>query len=648
MNGDILTDNALIMLPVGDIKPEGWLKDQLIAQKNSLTGHLDDFWPDLMQSAWRGKEGESWERGPDFVDGLVPLGYLFDDEELKTKVDHWMSFILNSQQENGWFGPEKNSDRWPLAVALKVLKQYYEGSGDEKALTVIKNYFNYLYSNEPDWPDDAWRGVRAMENAVTGYWLYRQTGDSTLLEVVKSIHDNCRNWTDYFVEFPWDSKASEQGIIPDIWDATGLTAHVVNIAMAVKYPGIWYQQSGDTTDLTASFDGIEKLDFHHGQLGGRFSGDEHVSGTKPTQGTEMCAIVEYMFSLEQLIEITGSNELSDRLELLAFNSLPGTQTPDGWGHQYDQQSNQVLVSNDPRNWSSNRDESNVFGVEPNFGCCTANMHQGWPKLVQSLWMATTDGGLAAVSYAPCSVSASVGNGQNLEMSCATDYPFKNQVLLSLKLDQDSRFPLILRIPGWCKAPQISINGEKYTWSMEEKVRLIRNWKDGDQVEMVFPMPLEVEKRYNQAVAIKRGPLYFSLRIDKTYYEEDLGAHSHRYIGATDWGIRAASPWNYGLILDQQSLENSFEVVEFPVRHLPFADRGDKVYMAEQDQHMDWEHNPPLVITARGKQIPGWGIVDHSAGDTPLSPVESTQPVEKIELIPYAAAKLRVSEFPVIK
>ena len=77
------------------------------------------------------------------------------------------------------------------------------------------------------------------------------------------------------------------------------------------------------------------------------------------------------------------------------------------GRQYDQQPNQVLCSVAPRRWTQNKDDSNIFGLEPNFGCCTANLHQGWPKLVASMWMATPDGGLAAVAYGPCSVEVEV-------------------------------------------------------------------------------------------------------------------------------------------------------------------------------------------------------------------------------------------------
>jgi len=647
-NPDQLVSNSYVLLPLGAVKPSGWLKTQLEIQKNSLTGHLDEFWPDLMTSSWHGGDGEAWERGPYYLDGLIPLAFILEDSILTNKVGTWMDFILTSQQESGWFGPEKNTDRWPLAVALKGLKQYYEGSGDDRALTIIKKYFEYLNTSQPDWPDDKWRGVRAMENAVTGYWLYRQTGDDIILDAIRKIHDNCYDWTEYFNVFPWDSEALQEGSIPDVWDASGLTAHVVNVAMATKYPGIWYQQSTRKEDLLASLEGIEKLDLHHGQVGGRFSGDEHLSGKNPTQGTEMCAIVEYMFSLENLIEITGDNQLADRLELLAFNSLPGTQTADGWGHQYDQQTNQVAVSNAPRNWSSNGDESNVFGMEPNFGCCTANMHQGWPKFTQSLWMASPDGGLAAISYAPCSVEAKVGQGQTVKLVNQTDYPFDNKIRISIESEKPGSFPLYLRIPKWCKQAEIKVNEVLQNVGVSDFVKIERKWRKGDVIDIILPMEIEIEKRYKGAIAIKTGPLYFSAQILKFYGKEDLGDHSHDYPAAADWKINAGSSWNYGLLIDPNDPASSFELTRNPIGSYPFADAGDPILNEKSGKYRIYEQNPPLMLKVKAKKIPEWIMDNNSAGEIPLSPVYSKEPITTINLVPYAFARLRISEFPVIK
>ena len=145
--------------------------------------------------------------------------------------------------------------------------------------------------------------------------------------------------------------------------------------------------------------------------------------------------------------MVGDPALADRLERIAFNAMPATFSPDMWAHQYDQQPNQVLCSLRPRGWVSNGPESNLFGLEPNFGCCTANMHQGWPKLVQSLWMATPDRGLAALVYAPSEVRTVVAGGTALTIREDTEYPFRGDVRLKLVPDAPAAFPLVLRVPA---------------------------------------------------------------------------------------------------------------------------------------------------------------------------------------------------------
>lgn len=646
-NPEPLMRNAYIKLPLGAVKPEGWLKSQLEAQARGLTGNIDDFWPDLVNSSWRGGNGEAWERGPYYLDGLVPLAYLLNDENLIKKVKTWIGPILSSSRDSGWYGPSKNTDRWPLAVANKVLMQYFEATSDNRALEVLKNYFKYLRDTPPDWPDKEWRGVRAMENAVTGYWLFRQTKEPWILDVVESIQKNSSDWTAYYETFPWDSAAAADKRIPLNWGPEGLTAHVVNNAMAIKYPGLWYQQSKDERFKKAVFEGIKKYDINHGQAGGRFSGDEHLSGKSPDRGTELCSVVEYMFSLEELYAIFGDNSLADRLELLTFNSLPGTTTADIWAHQYDQQSNQVLVNGDKREWSTNGNYSNIYGLMPNFACCLANMHQGWPKFTESLWMATNDNGLAAVAYSPSVVTAKVAGGDEVTIHEETNYPFSGKVKFTVSTGKSLKFPIYLRIPGWADSVLVGYKDKIISGKGGTTVKIVAKWADGDEITMSIPMKLRLEKRYNNSLAILRGPLYFSLRIDKEYRSVKINYDNFTYKGSIDWEINPLSPWNYGLMIGKNDLSRGFDVKENPVSILPFADKGDRIWSADSAKYVRWDLDAPVVITTRGMKINGWSLKNNSADLPPLSPVKPEGVAEVISLVPYGCAKLRITEFPVI-
>jgi uncharacterized protein len=630
------TPGALSLLPLTAIKPQGWLRRQLEIQAAGLSGHIDEFWPDLgPDSGWLGGAGESWERGPYFLDGLVPLAYLLDDARLIAKARKWVEWTLAHQTAEGWIGPEKNTDWWPNMVMLKALAQYHEATGDARVLRVMEKYWEYRARHLDARPLAAWAAYRWGDELLSVLWLYRRNGDARLLDLARRIKAQGFDWRRHFEHFEFTTKTSKAslGLRPDMSNTTpdSMRAHGVNNAMALKYPALWSQVSGERADREAIHQMLGMLDRYHPQPNGMYSGDEHYAGPDPAQGIELCAVVEAMFSLEHAAAVLGDARLADRLEKISFNALPATFSGDMWSHQYDQQPNQVLCNVHPRAWTTNGPESNVFGLEPNFGCCAANMHQGWPKLAASLWMASEDGGLAAVVYAPSEVKTRV-RGVGVNITEATDYPFRDEVRLTVSPEAPVTFPLRLRIPAWAAEARVTVNGRSAGGVRAgEFHRVEREWRRGDRVEVKLPMRVASREWPGGGLVLERGPLVYALGVGEDWRKITQGMRRPAVPPAADWEVRPTTPWNYALRVDPSQPQRGVRVVEKPVGAQPFTPAG-----------------APVELIVTGRRLPEWQLVNGSAGPVPGAPVTSREPTERLTLIPYGAAKLRITVFPRLK
>jgi DUF1680 family protein len=625
-NKSPLSPNTFAPLPLGSIKPRGWLKRQLEIQASGLSGHLDEFWPDLKNSGWIGGTGESWERAPYFLDGLVPLAYTLGDQRLIDKARKWVDWTIQHQRADGRIGAElgkakyattwqESDEWWPNMIMLKVLTQYQEATNDPRVIPLMYKYFDYQINLLDKSPLKEWAAHRWADQVLTLVWYYNRTGNAKALELARKLHEQSYDWKAHFADFKYQEKVTKKD--------ENLHSHGVNNAMAMKTSAVWWQVSGDESDRKAIGQLQEQLDRYHGQATGIFSCDEHYAGLDPSQGTELCTVVEAMFSLEESIAILGDPALGDRLEKITFNALPATFKKDMWAHQYDQQVNQVMCSVQQRPWTSNGPESNLFGLEPNFGCCTANMHQGWPKFASSLWMATREGGLVAAAYAPSQVSAKVANGVDVAIVEDTDYPFRGSVRLTVHPASPVKFPLVLRVPAWAEGATIAVTGQAQAGVKAGTFHTIdREWKSGDVVELTFPMGVKVNRWYRDGVAINRGPLLFSLAMGEEW-KKVKGDEPH-----ADWAVLPTTPWNYALALDPEKPDKSLVVEERQAGNSPFSPEGS-----------------PLRMKAKGRKVPDWTLVKGSAGPLPQSPVRTSAPEESLTLIPYGCTNLRVTVFP---
>lgn len=632
-----LLQKPYLELPFGAIKPKGWLLDNLEKMRDGMTGKLDELYPAVLgkRNGWLGGDGDVWERGPYWLDGLAPLAYILDDKKLQQKLKPWIEWSLQNQMDDGYFGPippeqepspepglqrDRARDWWPKMVMLKVLQQYYNATKDERVIKLMLNYARYQQKTLPQTPlghYSFWGAQRGADNQLVVHWLYNITGEKFLLELGELIHKQTFDWTNTFSA---TNKVS-----------TTHNFHCVNLAQGIKSPVVYYQQKKDNTYVSATLKAFADIRTYMGQVHGMYGADEMTRGADPVLGSELCSTVEMMYSLENMITITGNLSMMDHLERITFNALPTQISDDFMTRQYYQQANQVMVSRHQRNFITSYDGTDqCFGLLTGFPCCTTNMHQGWPKFTQNLWYATDDNGVAAFMYAPSEATIKVAEGVPVTITEETGYPFEETVKFKVRTKKAVFFPFHLRIPAWCGKAVIKVNGKVHSEPQGGQiVKIKRQWSDKDELELVLPMEVKTDRWFEKSVGVERGPLVYALKIREDW--KDVKG-TDRYGDYRE--VHPGSDWNYGIAESVlKDLENSFKVEVGPVSKTP------------------WNINDaPVKITTKGKKIPDWKLYNETAGPLPYSTLLylKNSPEEELVLIPYGCTTLRISQFPVVR
>ncbi|MBQ8383114.1 MAG: glycoside hydrolase family 127 protein [Clostridia bacterium] len=602
--------------PATALKPEGWLAKQLRIQADGLSGNLDKIWPDIRDSRWIGGDRDGWERVPYWLDGFIPLAWLLDDDDLKARAKKYIDGILERQKPDGWICPCENHERarydvWATFLICKVLVVYYECSGDERIEDAVRRALHNLMLHIRGNTLFNWAAARWFEGLISIYWLYERTGEDWLLYLAGMLRvqgtgyrDLFDNWMDQEPHTDWNYQT-----------------HVVNLAMAIKSE-VLGGRIGDRVAEGEAF--AEKmlgmLTKYHGTAVGHFTGDENLSGDSPIQGTELCGVVEAMYSYEQIFLLTGNAVWLDRLEKLAYNALPATISPDMWTHQYDQMVNQmacVRFMGKPI-FGTNSVEAHLFGLEPNFGCCTANFNQGWPKLAWHTFLKGENAILSAV-LAPATVKTEM-NGVAVEVSLDTLYPFRNRGTYTVKTAAPVRFALEVRIPAWAK--NATLDGTPV--ESGKIARIERVWEGETTVLLTMDFDAVFEERPRDMAVLRRGPLYYSVHIDEEWKMHEFERHGVvRKYPYCDYEIYPKSAWNWAFG------EGEITVTEHDIVDYPFSS----------------EH-PPVEITAPLYQI-DWGY-EEGYNDLCAKIPHSREPISEtmpVKMKPYGCTNLRMTELP---
>ena len=632
-----LSGGRLLKLPVGQVQPRGWLREYLNRERDGLCGQLGTVsaWLDKNGNQWLSDSGDhGWEEVPYWLRGYSSLAYILDDATMKQEAQVWFEGVFNNLKADGFLGPRNTSNGrpevWAQMIMLWALQTYYEYSGDERVLTAMTDYFKWEMSvADNQFLEDYWENKRGGDNEWSVVWLYNRTGDTSLLPLIEKLHRNTCDWT-------------LKNDLPN-W-------HGVNVAQGFREPATYYVYTGDEHMLQCAYDNHAWMREMYGQVpGGMYGADENarLGYADPRQGAETCALVEQMASDEIMMGITGDPYWADHCEDVALNTFTAALTADMRALRYITSPNMAISDGRNHAPSIDNDLRGMLSMSPfSSRCCQHNHGMGWPYYAEHLVMATTDGGLATMLYSASETTALVGDHQQVKLIEETNYPFEEEVRLTLQTTTPVSFPLYLRIPAWAKGASININGELQSVEAVTGayIRIQRQWSDGDQLTLSLPMSIStrVWQKNRSSLSVNYGPLTLSLKIDERYNQRDSRDHeivqddSHWQAGvdASLWPayeIFANSDWNYTLDVDDalQPVDLSMERRTWPANDFPFT--PDAV---------------PLVFKASGHQVPSWGF-DQTGMTAPLPTqfVPRSAAPTPLQLIPMGAARLRISAFP---
>lgn len=600
-----------------EIKPCGWLARQLRLEADGQAGNLDLIWPDVRDSMWVGGDREGWERVPYWLDGFIPLAYLLEDEELQARAERYIDHILAAQRPDGWICPNGDTpieeyDTWAVQLIAKVLTVYYQCSRDtripEALYRLLHNYYELLSTGKITL--FAWAKYRWFETFIALRELRELYPQAAWIEKLGlMLKEQGADYTEFVDR--WKTPKYE-------WTHE---THIVNLVMMLKAEAVSATLLGEPYRNETEY--LHRmLTQYNGTAVGTFTGDECLSGLSPIQGTELCSVVEQMYSYELLYAYTGDKRWAERLEKVAFNALPATISEDMWTHQYVQMVNQIdctRISGHPP-FRTNGGYAHTFGLEPHYGCCTANFGQGWPKLALSAFLRAEDGIVSAVPI-PAQVRDTF-RGAHVRVTLETDYPFRNSFLYRVESDRKTTMKLKVRIPSF--AENLTVNGQEVA---KQGMLVFGGFEAGmTEIRISYTVAPRIVKRPKGMLAVERGSLVFALPIESEWTRKEFTRDGvERKYPYCDYIIKGTSPWQFGLA------ETTLSVTEGEVGDIPFSEKQAPVKVSVKVSPIDWGYAEGYTTVARATP----------ARKTPLGEAR------EMELIPYGCTTLRVTELPVV-
>ncbi|MEL7121283.1 MAG: beta-L-arabinofuranosidase domain-containing protein [Bacteroidota bacterium] len=564
-------DTPFKLLPFGEIRPKGWMLEMMEFDiTDGIVGNLDRLAPDvLIEDDLYNTErrmhkddipaiknmvltGEAWEQSiqwwnseskGNWLDGFVRGALLSNNEAAITKSNKIVAYILSAQDKDGYigiYGPElrykheaSNGELWSQATLFRMLIGYYEFTSDQKVLDAIEKAMALTmkeYGPEGNSPFNVANSFGGVTHGLmltdVCEMLHRITGKQAYADYAVFLYED---FSRYPLNRAFNDVRYEYLIEEGLFESHSV--HTYEHLRTLIYA--YYQT--DFPELATAFTNAEKkLETCILPSGGGF-GDEWIAGRHAdpdSTAAEFCSQFELREYFGSALQKSGKSKYGDQYEKITFNNIMGKRSPSGDGITYCKTDNSYeLHAKSPSHGDDLRFKYSPVHADVAI-CCAPNYGKHLPYYVGQMWMKADDG-LAAVLYGPNRLETQI-SGVTVSINSSTNYPFSDEIKMSISVAEPIKFSIYLRQPEW-SAP---INLEGAQGELENGfVKITKEWTGAQEVTIRFKYEAEL-KDFSNHKYVQRGPLVYALPIEyktealRTY---NFGGFSDYFAIATEEG-----------------------------------------------------------------------------------------------------------------
>ncbi|HOA72015.1 MAG TPA: glycoside hydrolase family 127 protein [Phycisphaerae bacterium] len=439
------------------------------------------------------------------------------DPQLEARIDAIIDEIAAAQQPDGYINayytvmePDK---RWTNLCVMHELYcaghmfeaavAYAQATGKTKFLDVARRMADHIDGIFGPGKRTGWPGHQEIELALVK--LYRYTGEERYARLAQYFIDVRGTTQLENFEHPEYMQAHKP-----IREQTDVVGHAVRALYMYSGVADVAALTGDPS-LFATMDTIwhnivDKKMYITGGVGARHAGEafgDPYELPNDTAYCETCAAIGLALWNYRLNLLHGDGRYFDVVERAIYNGILSGVSLEG---------DRFFYVN-PLSSNGKHHRQPWFGT----ACCPTNIVRFVPSIPGYVY-ATDDEGIWVNLYVQSTAKASIPSGP-VKLTQKTDYPWSGDVSITVEPAQPAEFTLSLRIPQWwCSSPAVKVAGRPLHDMVLDKgyVRIRREWKPGDTVELSLSMPVQRMQAHPQVtanvgrVALQRGPIVYCL------------------------------------------------------------------------------------------------------------------------------------------